>query len=160
MLIYMNHERTVVLIKPDGLQRSLVGEIVHRFERKGLKIVGLKMMKLSDALVEDHYSHHKDQPFFPRLKRFMQEAPVIAMVLEGKDSIAMVRTMCGDTAGAKALPGTIRGDFSIVKGANIVHASDSTENADIEVRRFFATEEIFDYEHGAFRHVYSEEERG
>ncbi len=156
----MKHERTVVLIKPDALQRSLVGEILHRFERKGLKIVALKMMKLSDAIVDDHYAHHKDQPFFPRLKRFMQESPVVAIVLEGIDAVSMVRIMCGDTAGAKALPGTIRGDFSIVKGANIVHASDSAENAEIEIKRFFALEELFDYEHGSFRHVYSEEERG
>ncbi|MDO8504698.1 MAG: nucleoside-diphosphate kinase [Candidatus Liptonbacteria bacterium] len=156
----MKHERTVVLVKPDGLQRSLVGEILHRFERKGLKIAGLKMMKLGDAIIEDHYSHHKDKPFFPRLKKSMQEAPVVAVVLEGIDAVSVVRVMCGETAGAKAAPGTIRGDFSIVKGANIVHASDSVENAEVEIKRFFTPEELFDYEHGQFRHVYSEEEKG
>jgi nucleoside-diphosphate kinase len=152
-------ERTLVLIKPDAFQRGLAGEILHRFERKGLKFVGLKMMKFSDALVEDHYAHHKDKLFFPRLKRAMQESPVVAMVLEGKEAVSMVRMMCGETAGAKAAPGTIRGDFSIVKGANIVHASDSVENAKIEIKRFFTPEELFDYEHGQFKHIYSEDER-
>lgn len=152
-------EKTLVLIKPDAFQRGLVGEILHRFERKGLKYAGLKMMKLSDAIIAEHYSHHKDKPFFPRLKRAMQEAPIVAMVIEGKEAVSMVRMMCGETAGAKAMPGTIRGDFSIVKGANIVHASDSVENAEIEIKRFFSPDELFDYEHGQFRHVYSEDER-
>ncbi len=152
-------EKTLVLVKPDAFQRGLVGEILHRFERKGLKFAGLKMMQLNDALLEEHYAHHKEKPFFPRLRRSMQISPVVAMVLEGKDAVSMVRLMCGETEGAKAGPGTIRGDFSIVKGANIVHASDSVENAEAEIKRFFKPEELFDYEHGQFKHVYSEDER-
>src|SRR3989338_5625593 len=123
------HEHTVVLMKPDALQRNLIGEILHRFERKGLKIVGLKMMKLGDAILDAHYEHHKEKPFFPKLKAFMMQAPVVAIVLEGIEAVSVVRTLCGETSGRKAVPGTIRGDFSISQQANIVHASDSSENA-------------------------------
>src|SRR3990167_2443282 len=106
-------QRTVVLLKPDGLQRGLVGEIIHRFERKGLKLVALKMMKVSEAVVEEHYAHHKDKPFFASLKSFMMSAPLVGMVLEGKDSVSVVRKMVGVTNGREADYGTIRGDFSI-----------------------------------------------
>ena len=153
------HERTVVLIKPDALQRSLVGEILHRFERKGLKIVALKVMKLSDAMLDEHYGHHKEKAFFPKLKGFMMQAPVVAMVLEGIEAIPVVRALCGETSGRKALPGTIRGDFSISQQANVVHASDSTESAEAEIKRFFRPEEILDYTHGNYNFVYGEEER-
>lgn len=154
------HERTVVLLKPDALQRNLIGEILHRFERKGLKIVGLKMMKLGDAILDEHYEHHKDKPFFPKLKNFMMQAPVVAIALEGIEAVRVVRSLCGETSGRKAAPGTIRGDFSISQQANIVHASDTPENAEREIKRFFSPEEIFDYTHGNVPFVYGEEERG
>ncbi len=155
----MKHERTLVLIKPDALQRSLVGEILHRFERKGLKIAGLKMIHLGDAILEEHYAHHKEKPFFPKLRDFMKQAPVVAIALEGIEAVAVVRALCGETSGRKALPGTIRGDFSVSQQANIVHASDSPENAEVEVKRFFKPEELFNYQHGNFNFVYGEEER-
>jgi len=144
----MKHEeKTLVLIKPDALQRNLLGEVIHRFERKGLKIVGLKMLQLQDALLDEHYAHHKDKSFFEELKRFMKSAPVVAAVLEGFDAVRTVRQMCGKTFSHEAEPGTIRGDFSISPGsANIVHASDSIEVAEIELKRFFPAKEIFDYE--------------
>lgn len=153
------HERTVVLIKPDAVQRSLVGEIIQRFERKGLKIIALKIMKLSDAMLDEHYGHHKEKPFFPKLKGFMMQAPVVAMVLEGIEAVPVVRTLCGETSGRKAVAGTLRGDFSISQQANVVHASDSPENAEIEIKRFFKEEEILDYTHGNYNFVYGEEER-
>jgi nucleoside-diphosphate kinase len=155
----MKHERTVVLIKPDALQRNLVGEIIHRFERKGLKIIALKIMKLGDAVLDEHYGHHKEKPFFPKLKAFMMQAPVVAMVLEGIEAVAVVRALCGETSGRKALPGTIRGDFSVSQQANVVHASDSPQNAEMEIKRFFDESEIVDYVHGNFNFVYGEEER-
>ena len=153
------HERTVVLIKPDAVQRSLVGEIIQRFERKGLKIIALKIMKLSDAMLDEHYGHHKEKPFFPKLKGFMMQAPIVAMILEGIDAIPVVRMVAGKTSGREADMGTIRGDFSMSTQANIVHSSDSKETAEIEIRRFFKEEEILDYTHGNYNFVYGEEER-
>src|SRR3989337_1684543 len=135
-------QRTVVLLKPDTLQRGLVGEIIHRFERKGLKLVALKMMAASDALLEEHYAHHKDKPFFAGLKKFMMSAPLVCMVLEGKDAISVVRKMAGVTNGREAEYGTIRGDFSISQSNNIVHVSDSEEAAKEELHRFFTDADI------------------
>lgn len=155
----MKLQRTLVLLKPDALQRNLLGEIVSRFEKKGLKILGLKMISLSDALLDEHYAQHKDKPFFGTLKNFMKSSPVVAMVLEGIDGVAVVRMMCGKTQGREADMGTIRGDFSVSGQANIVHASDSLENAQREVERFFSKEEIFDYSKLDFEAVYGEEER-
>jgi nucleoside-diphosphate kinase len=155
----MTHERTVVLIKPDALQRALVGEIIKRFEQKGLKIVALKLMKLGDAVLDEHYSHHKEKPFFPKLKSFMMQAPIVAMVLEGIEAISVVRMVSGKTQGREADMGTIRGDFSMSTQANIVHSSDSKETAEAEIKRFFKDEEIIDYVHGNFNFVYGEEER-
>src|SRR4030042_4610841 len=106
-------QRTVVLLKPDALQRGLAGEIIQRFERKGLKLVGLKMMTVSDALLEEHYAHHKDKAFFKSLKEFMMSAPIICMLLEGKDAVAVVRKMAGSTNSREADIGSIRGDFSM-----------------------------------------------
>lgn len=157
--MHTKHERTLVLIKPDALQRGLVGEIVHRFERKGLKIVGLKLTQPAGEVWDEHYAHHKEKPFFPKLKGFMMQAPLVAIALEGMEAVAVVRTMCGETSGRKALAGTIRGDFSVSNQANIVHASDSVENALLEIKRFFEPHEILDYTHGNFTFVYGEEER-
>ncbi len=152
-------ERTLVLIKPDALQRNLLGKIIERFEHKGLKIAGLKMLQLSDVLLEDHYSHHKDKPFFDGLKRFMAQSPVVAIVLEGLEAVKIVRMLCGATSGREADIGTIRGDFSMSTQANIVHASDSPESAEKEIWKFFNTDEIFDYQKIDFSVVYGEEER-
>lgn len=153
------NEKVLVLIKPDALQRNLLGEIISRFERKGLKIAGMKMMQLQDVLLEEHYSHHKDKPFFAGLRNFMKSAPVVALMLEGLDAVSAVRTLCGPTSGRKAPPGTIRGDFSLSTQANIVHASESVEIADKEVWRFFNTDEIFEYKKVDFGLFYAEDEK-
>lgn len=137
-------ERTLILCKPDALQRNLLGDVIGRFERKGLKIVGLKMMRLDDVLLDDHYQHHKDKPFFSNLKNFMKSSPVVAMVLEGQEAVVAVRLIVGVTKGAEADAGTIRGDLAMTT-QNIVHASDALANAEAEIKRFFKEEEIFEY---------------
>lgn len=157
---YFMMERTLIIIKPDALQRNLLGEIIHRFERKGLKILGLKMGILNDDVVTEHYSHLADKPFFPKIKNFMQSAPVVFMVLEGLEAVSAVRLIAGETKGRTADAGTIRGDYAMSIQANIVHASDSVENAQQEVARFFRPEEIFEYKKMDFEWVYSEDERG
>ncbi len=153
-------ERTLILLKPDALQRNLLGKIIERFEYKGLKIIGLKMIQLSDVLLEDHYAHHKDKPFFAGLKRFMAQSPVVAMVLEGLEAVKITRMLCGVTSGREADMGTIRGDFSMSTQANIIHASDSVKTAEKEIWRFFNSDEIFDYQKIDFSFIYGEEERG
>ncbi|MFH1430221.1 MAG: nucleoside-diphosphate kinase [Candidatus Uhrbacteria bacterium] len=152
-------ERTCVLIKPDALHRSLLGEIIHRFERKGLKVVGLKMMEISDLKIDEHYAHHKDKPFFDGLKQFMQSAPITAIVLEGVDAVEAVRIIVGPTKGREAPAGTIRGDFAMSTQENLVHASDSVEAAQVEITRFFDDGEIFAYEKVCAPWVYADEER-
>lgn len=152
-------EKTLVIIKPDALQRNLLGRIIERFERKGLKIVGLKMIQLDDVLLDEHYNHHKDKSFFNGLKKFMKGSPVAVMVLEGLEAIKAVRMICGATSGRQADMGTIRGDFSMSTQANIVHASDSPETAEKEIWRFFNNDELFDYKKIDFEHIYGEEER-
>ena len=144
-------------MKPDALQRGLVGEIIHRFERKGLKIIGMKMMQLEDALLDTHYAHHKDKPFFGDIKKFMKSAPVIAIALSGINGVSAVRTIVGPIKGYEAPPGTIRGDFSLSIQANVVHASDSPENGAEEVARFFSDDEIFFYRKIDFGYIYSDE---
>lgn len=152
-------ERTLLIIKPDALQRNLLGDIINRFERKGLRIAGLKMMQLEDLLIDEHYAHHKDKHFFGGLKKFMESSPVVTMVLEGLEAVKIVRFICGPTCGREADAGTIRGDFSMSMQHNIVHASDSVENAMIEVKRFFKEDEIFEYDKIDFSLLYSEDER-
>lgn len=137
-------ERTLVLLKPSAVERALIGEIIHRFERKGLRIAGMKMLQLDDDILAEHYSHLKDKPFFGLLKASMMKTPVVAMCLEGVDAIAVVRYITGYTNGRKADPGTIRGDYCMSNQQNIVHASDSPEAAEAELNRFFRPEEIFD----------------
>lgn len=139
-------QRTLILVKPDALQRDLVGEIIHRFELKGLKIVGLKMIQLGDAVLDTHYAHLADKPFFRGLKNFMMSAPVVAMVVEGLEAISAVRIIVGPTKGYEADAGSIRGDLSSTVASNLVHASDSPENAVAEIDRFFAPNELFDYQ--------------
>lgn len=152
-------EKTLIIVKPDAIQRGLLGEIVSRFERKGLKIVAMKMETISDLKVEEHYSHHLDKPFFPGLKAFMQSAPVVMMILEGVEAVEAVRLIAGETKGRAADAGTIRGDLAMSMQANVVHASDSVENAKAEIERFFAPEEIVDYDKAGMEWVYSADER-
>ena len=139
-------ERTFVILKPCTVQRGLIGEVINRFEKKGLKLVGMKMMQLNDAILAEHYAHLVDRPFFPGLKRSMMATPVIVCVWEGVGAIEVVRLMAGATNGRKALPGTIRGDYSMSGQMNIVHASDGPETAVAEIKRFFKDEELFSYD--------------
>lgn len=153
-------ERTLVLLKPDAVQRDLVGEILARFERKGLKIVGLKMMHLSGEILDEHYSHLVGRPFFPEVKSFMQRTPVVACCLEGTDAVSTVRQLCGVTKAREAAPGTIRGEFALSVQANLVHCSDSLETAEAEVSRFFKPEELFAYEDILEHYIYNSSEIG
>jgi len=146
-------ERTLIILKPDALQRNLLGEVIRRFELKGLKIVGLKMLKLSDVMLDEHYAHHKEKPFFGDLKKFMMSSPVVTIVLEGADCVNAVRIIVGKTRGNEADAGSIRGDMSM-GNMNLVHASDSVENADKEIYRFFNTDELFDYGKVDFDFIY------
>jgi nucleoside-diphosphate kinase len=152
-------ERTLIIIKPDALQRNLLGEIIARFERKGLKIIGLKMIGMDDVLLEKHYSHHKNKPFFKSLKKYMESSPVIIMVLEGLEVVNAVRLITGITKGREADAGTIRGDFAMSSQCNIIHASDSSDSAEKEIYRFFNNDELFDYNKIDFGYIYGEEER-
>jgi len=152
-------EQTLVLLKPDALQRDLVGEILARLERKGLKLVGLKMMRLSDDLLNEHYSHLVGRDFFPEVKSFMQLTPVIACCLQGTDAVNTVRLLTGITKAREAAPGTIRGDFAMSVQANLIHCSDSLEAASVEVKRFFKAEELFSYEDVVGGFIYSSRER-
>ncbi|MBI5151081.1 MAG: nucleoside-diphosphate kinase [Candidatus Pacebacteria bacterium] len=153
-------QRSVVLVKPDGLQRGLIGEIVTRFERKGLKLVALKMTKLSHEVLDEWYAHHKEKPFFTGLKAFMMQTPIVAMVWEGLDAADTIRKLVGVTKGRAAEAGSIRGDFAMSQSNNLIHASDSVENAEKELKLLFGKDEIFSYESGVDCLVYSNEERG
>ena len=139
-------ERTLVLIKPDGVQRGLIGEIISRFEKRGLKIVAMKLVKPDRELAEKHYAIHRGKPFFEPTVKYIMSSPVVAMVIEGKNVIETVRKMMGKTNPQDADPGTIRGDFAQDISRNIVHGSDSKENAEYEISLWFKPEEIFDYE--------------
>lgn len=152
-------ETTLVLLKPSCVQRQLIGEIVHRFERRGLRIAGMKMMQLDEAILRDHYSHLVDRPFFPALAASMMASPIVAMAISGVEAVSVVRAMTGYTNGRVADPGTIRGDYSMSNQQNIVHASDSIENAAIELKRFFRPEEIFEYESATLGFIYAVNER-
>ncbi|MEO8208890.1 MAG: nucleoside-diphosphate kinase [Chloroflexota bacterium] len=138
-------ERTLVLIKPDGVQRLLTGRILARYEERGLRLVGLKLMRVSRQLAEQHYAVHAEKPFFAGLVDFITSAPLVAMVLEGPNAITIVRAMNGATRPPEAAPGTIRGDFALETAQNLVHASDSVENAAAEVALWFAASELLDY---------------
>ena len=153
-------QRTLILIKPDAIQRGLIGRIITRFEEKGLKTVGIKFLNLTDELLNEHYSHLVDKPFFGGIKRFMQLTPVVAICLEGLDCVDTVRALCGITKAREAAPGTIRGDWAMSVQANLVHASDSVETAEKEVARFFNESELFEYESVRTQVTYSEDELG
>ena len=141
----MNRERTLVLVKPGAVQRELIGEIITRFERKGIKIVGLKMLQMTEQLINEHYAHLKEQPFFADLKHSMMATPVVAIALEGYDIVKRVRTLTGATNPREAAPGTIRGDYSVSIRNNFVHASGTIEEALDELQRFFTEDEMFTY---------------
>lgn len=151
-------ETTLVILKPSAILHGYVGQILQRFQQKGLIITGMKMMQLSDEILHEHYAHLVERPFFPSLVKSMQASPVIVLALWGKDAVEVVRTMVGATNGRKALPGTIRGDFSMSGQENIVHASDSVENAQIELKRFFSPGEIFAYEPTSLKYTYEPDE--
>lgn len=155
----MAFERTVVLVKPDGVQRGLIGEIIHRFERKGLRLAGLKMISLSDAILDEWYAHHKYKAFFPDLKSYMQSYPVVAMPWEGIDAALTVRKMIGITKARDAEPGTIRGDFAMSQQYNLIHASESVEAARKEEALIFVEDEVFDWEKKDYENVYASEEK-
>jgi len=152
-------ERTLILIKPDAIARGLAGVVLGRFEQKGLKIAGMKMIQLTDALLKEHYSHLADKPFFPTIAEFMSRTPVIALCLEGLEAVEVCRKLCGVTNSRKAEPGTIRGDLGMSMQANLVHASDSVETAKAEVARFFKPEELFAYEPALLGYQYASDER-
>jgi nucleoside-diphosphate kinase len=133
------------MIKPDGVQRGLVGDIVSRFERRGLKIAAMKMLVVSDKLAKEHYAEHAAKPFFPSLVGFIESGPVVAMVIEGKNVVPLVRSMVGATNPANSTPGTIRGDFALETGRNVIHASDSPESAKREISLYFDKSEIATY---------------
>lgn len=143
-------DRTLVLIKPDAINRALIGEIISRFERKGLKIVAMKMLKMNKELAKKHYEAHINKPFYPDLESFITSGPIIAMVIEGKEAVEVVRNMVGATNARKAQPGTIRGDFSNSFSRNLIHASDSPEAASKEISLFFDQSEIIDWKQDRF----------
>ncbi len=152
-------EQTFIILKPSTISRSLVGDVLMRFQRKGLQITGIKMMQLTEEILREHYAHLVERPFFPTLLKSMMATPVIVMVLRGKDAVSVVRSMVGATNCRAAAPGTIRGDFGMSGQENIVHASDSPENAVIEINRFFKPEEIFDYTLPTIASIYAPDER-
>lgn len=155
----MHVQRTAVLVKPDGMQRGLIGEIIARFERKGLKLVALKMVKLSDAQLSEWYAEHKDKSFFGDLKSFMAQMPIVAMAWEGIDAIPVVRKLVGTTLGREAEAGSIRGDFSMSQQLNLIHASSSQSDADREIGIVFDKPEIYEYEGVLERVIYADYER-
>ena len=138
-------QQTLILVKPDGVQRRLVGNIVQRFELKGLRLVGMKFLQADRALAEKHYAVHQGKPFYESLLAFLTSGPTAAMVLEGREAVAVCRNMMGVTDGAKAAPGTIRGDHAMSVQNNLIHGSDSTENAAIEIALWFDANELIRY---------------
>jgi nucleoside-diphosphate kinase len=152
-------ERTLVLLKPDALQRGLLGEVITRIERRGLQIAGMKMIKLDKAKCDEHYAHLVTKPFYPKLAAFMASAPIIAMAVEGPEAVRVVRDMCGPTNARNAAPGTIRGDFSLSTQYNVIHASDSLETANKEVARFFGKNELHEWKREMDRFTAADDEK-
>ena len=149
-------EKVLIIIKPDALVRGLFGEVTQRFEKKGLKIMGTKMVRLEDVILDEHYAHLADKPFFQGIKDFMKSAPVVLMVLSGINAVKATRIIVGATDAVIADAGTIRGDLALSTQSNLVHASDSVENGEKEVARFFSEEELFGYERPDAKMVYSD----
>ncbi|ATU05096.1 nucleoside-diphosphate kinase [Candidatus Gracilibacteria bacterium HOT-871] len=138
-------QTTLILLKPDTIERGLIGNVISRIEAKGLQIAGMKMIQLDNDIINEHYAHIADKPFFPAIVKYMQRTPVIAIAAKGKNAVLVVRSLIGATNPLDALPGTVRGDLALNIDANIIHASDSEENAEIELKRFFKGEGIFEY---------------
>lgn len=151
-------EQTLVIFKPSAIQRELVGTVIERFERKGLRLCGIKMMQLNDEILSEHYAHLADRDFFQQLKDGMMINPVIVCCWEGVDAVNVVRAMTGATICRNATPGTIRGDFGMSRQENLVHTSDSVENAKKEIKRFFDESEIFYYKKACFDFLYTTDE--
>ena len=139
-------EKTFLMVKPDGVQRNLIGEIVSRFEKKGFQLAGAKLMQIPQELAEQHYGEHKERPFFGELVEFITSGPVVAMVWEGENVISTARLMMGATNPKESAPGTVRGDYAVTVGKNIIHGSDSPESAEREINLFFKQEELVSYE--------------
>lgn len=146
-------ERTFIMVKPDGVQRGLVGEVISRFETKGLKLVALKMLQVEKDRANRHYAVHKDRPFFGELISFITASPSVAMVFEGPDAVKLCRVVIGATKPIDATPGTIRGDFALTTTMNLVHGSDSVENAQAEIANFFQPTELVEYKVDAARWI-------
>lgn len=151
-------ERTLVILKPNAVQRGLVGEVIARFEKRGLKLVALKMAQLNLDVLKEHYSHLVEKPFFPELAASMMVAPVVLCCWEGVEAVSVVREMTGATNGRKAAPGTVRGDYCMSGQLNIIHTSDSPENAVIELNRFFSSEDYFEYKSPLQEVIYADYE--
>lgn len=152
-------ERTLILLKPDAVQRALVGTFISRFEAKGLKLVGLKLLRMSRELAQEHYQQHQGKGFYEPLLEFITAGPIVAMVLDGNQAVQVTRTMMGKTFGPEAEPGTLRGDFGLSKRYNLVHGSDSPEVAQQEIARFFRPEEQMSYDRPIDEWVYASEEK-
>lgn len=151
-------EKTLVILKPSSVQRGLIGKVISRFEDKGLRLAGMKMIQLDDAILNEHYAHLKERSFFQRVKNSMMSCPVIVQCWEGIDAARVARSLIGVTNGREAQAGTIRGDFSVSSQENIVHASDSAESAVIELKRFFRDGELFDYKLNSLPNLYANDE--
>ncbi len=151
-------ERTLVILKPCTVQRALIGEVISRFEKKGLKLVAMKMYRMTKEKCAEHYAHLLDRPFYPKVEASMMAAPVVLCCWEGKDAVEVVRGMTGVTNGRKAVPGTIRGDFGMSGQENIIHTSDSAESAAVELARFFNPEDYFEYTSALQSFLYANDE--
>ena len=147
-------EKTLIILKPDAVQRGLAGQIIQRFERKGLQLLGMKLMRIPQQLAEAHYEPHKGKPFYPGLLRFMTSSPTVVMALAGRDAITISRKLMGATFGSKAEPGTIRGDFGVSNSFNLIHGSDSPESAQRELALFFKPEELIEWTPAVLPWVY------
>ena len=147
-------EKTFLMVKPDGVERQVIGEIVSRFEKKGLKLIGAKLMKIPAQLAEQHYQEHKGKAFYDKLVQFITSGPVFAMVWQGENAIEITRQMMGKTNPKEALPGTIRGDFGMSVGKNVIHGSDSPASAEREIQLFFKPEELVEYNRAIDKWIY------
>lgn len=152
-------ERTLIIAKPDAIQRGLIGEMIRRFEAKGLKLIGIKMLSLDNQLLAEHYKEHLEKPFYQDLEDFMKSSPVVVMAWEGFECVNSVRVLVGATNPRQAEAGTIRGDFAMGTGRNLVHASDSPQSGQQEVKLFFKDSELFEYSKSEYMHIYAEDER-
>ena len=152
-------EKTLVIVKPDALHRNLLGQIISRFETKGLRLVGIKMNLMDSSMLEEHYRHLADEPFFAEIIAFMSSSPVVVTCWEGADSVATVRKLCGITKAREAEPGTIRGDWAMSIQMNLIHASDGVDAAKLEIARFFEQDELFSYTLHALPYLYTSRER-